>query len=816
MYQWILPAAPLSDDIVIITIGDEDVRLLDGWPISRDYYSYAIYAANLSGAKAIGLDIFFSGPDKRYPRYDSTMADFLTSSGNVVLPMFFSELKNENSEIVGIDPHNSISIISKSAAANGFSNLGSDAVIYQLPLSVNSSEGTQYSFATALARIFNEPARSGNDADANNLKAINEDVINHTGSLYINYPDFEDIEQRYSFVNFLQIFRNEPEKLDFEDKIVVIINSVTGVAQIKSTPLKDQVPASFIHIAALNNLIKHNWLNVLHPLLGLIIIFVLGLFCFIRWRINLAGMPININYLICIGYAICALGAALLFNLLFPLIYPLVTMIIAGIMAKVAAAKENLLESGLFTSELDRQLNEKENQLESTRDELKELHSKLFQEKELSEKNKEEIEQQKQSIADLEKELADLQTYRNPIKRPEQVDDEGMIYAKTSIMKEVMELVAKVSTDDIPVLITGETGTGKEVIAQIIHKRSKRNSAPFVAVNCGALPETLLESELFGHERGSFTGATSLRKGRFELAEGGTVFLDEVTETSPAFQSRLLRILQESKFERVGGQKEIHSDVRIIAATNKNIQHLIDKEEFRSDLFYRLNGFPINVPPLRERIEDIGLLADHFIKKHGYKDISGFSSQAIKVLNVYSWPGNVRELENCIRRAAILAQSEGRSMIQEDDLPEDIKKAQETDRLQMVHKPLEDQILDLMRTFKFSRSAVTQTANLLGNRDRGTITEYVKGICFRQIVESELNIAEAINTIAGSADEILLENIQQKIKDYLTNLKNYSGLPAQADIPANEQAPPYRGLPKKFDPFLDQILANLPLLLEQI
>ena len=187
-----------------------------------------------------------------------------------------------------------------------------------------------------------------------------------------------------------------------------------------------------------------------------------------------------------------------------------------------------------------KQLNEKENQLELTRAELKELHSKLNQEKELSEKNKEEIEQQKQSIADLEKELADLQTYRNPVKKPEHVDDEGMIYANTSVMKEVMEMVAKVSTDDIPVLITGETGTGKEVIAQIIHKRSKRNQASFVAVNCGALPETLLESELFGHERGSFTGATSLRKGRFELAEGGTVFLDEVTETSLAFQSRLL------------------------------------------------------------------------------------------------------------------------------------------------------------------------------------------------------------------------------------------------------------------------------------
>jgi transcriptional regulator with GAF, ATPase, and Fis domain len=419
----------------------------------------------------------------------------------------------------------------------------------------------------------------------------------------------------------------------------------------------------------------------------------------------------------------------------------------------------------------------------------------------------------KEIINDLEKELDDLRTFSDPIQKSEIIEFEGIVYSKSSSMKKILDLVVKVSADDIPVLLTGETGTGKELIARTIHQRSQRSEAPFVAINCGALPENLLESELFGHEKGSFTGATSLRKGRFELADGGTVFLDEVTETSTAFQSRLLRILQESTFERVGGQELLKTDIRIIAATNKDIQKLINQEKFRSDLFYRLNGFPITVPPLRERTDDIMLLTDHFIKKHGYDNISGFSSQAMQKLKNYYWPGNIRELENCVRRAAILAQGEGRNLIQENDLPQDIQKANSEIQLQIVHKPLEDQILELMRSFKFSRSAIVQTANLLGNRDRGTITEYFRGICFQYIVESDYDVSKAVKEIAGSSDENAGKNLTQKINDYLSNLKNYANIPPQAGLPTNQQAPPFKGLPAKFDPHLDKILANLKKLL---
>jgi transcriptional regulator with PAS, ATPase and Fis domain len=569
-------------------------------------------------------------------------------------------------------------------------------------------------------------------------------------------------------------------------------------------------------VAAVHNLLLRNWLTVAPAMIGWIIIFLLGLIYLIKLPFMNHRLNQGITLAIPFVYGLLAILMFILFQLLLPLVYPLIAIFVGLLSKKIAADRSSQFESHYRHKELDKQLEEKENQLENIRKQLKDLDIRLNQESEISDKNREQILQQKESINDLENELADLRTYRRPAKKTDVVSVEGIVYSKKSPMQNVMDLVVKVSADDIPVMITGETGTGKELIAQIIHQRSKRNQDPFIAINCGALPETLLESELFGHEKGSFTGATATRKGRFELADGGTIFLDEVTETSPAFQSRLLRILQESTFERVGGQVQIKTDVRVIAATNKDIQKLISDNIFRSDLFYRLNGFPISIPPLRERLDDIALLAEHFLKKHGNKNISGFSSQSMDILNSYSWPGNVRELENCIRRAAILAQSEDRTLIQENDLPQDIREAESVIHLQIVHKPLEEQILELMRSFKFSRSSIVQTANLLGNRDRGTITEYFRGICFQYIVESEYDIDMTIQSIAGSEDEEILENVREKIFDYLTNLKNYIGLPAQADKPANEQAPPYKGLPKKYDVFLDQILSNLDKLREQL
>jgi formate hydrogenlyase transcriptional activator len=251
---------------------------------------------------------------------------------------------------------------------------------------------------------------------------------------------------------------------------------------------------------------------------------------------------------------------------------------------------------------------------------------------------------------------------------PEEIDNGSMcdeIVGSSGALQKVLSLVSKVAPTDATVLVTGETGTGKELVARAIHRRSHRSSRAFVCVNCAAVPRDLIASELFGHEKGSFTGALQRRLGRFELAEGGTIFLDEVGELPLETQIALLRVLQEHEFERVGGTRSIRTNVRVIAATNRNLQVAIQAGAFRSDLFYRLNVFPIDMPPLRERREDIPVLVEYFVdhcaKKVG-KNIQGITKESLDLLRSYPWPGNIRELQNVIERSVIMCETENFSL----------------------------------------------------------------------------------------------------------------------------------------------------------
>jgi len=256
----------------------------------------------------------------------------------------------------------------------------------------------------------------------------------------------------------------------------------------------------------------------------------------------------------------------------------------------------------------------------------------------------------------------------------------GGLVGKSRPMQDLFGLVRNVAQSDVTVLITGETGTGKEQTARLIHQLSPRRTGRFLAINCGALAENLLESELFGHERGAFTGAVAQKKGKFEQANGGTLFLDEIGEISPAMQVKLLRVLQERELQRVGGHEDIKVDVRIIGATNQDLQALVTERKFRQDLFYRLNVFPLHIPPLRERIEDIPLIAQHLLDRHATaqkKAVKGLTGEALEVLVRYRWPGNIRELENAIERAVALAGPKT-AMIGPDLLPPSIREAPET------------------------------------------------------------------------------------------------------------------------------------------
>lgn len=295
----------------------------------------------------------------------------------------------------------------------------------------------------------------------------------------------------------------------------------------------------------------------------------------------------------------------------------------------------------------------------------------------------------------------------------------GNMVGKSSPMLKIYDIIDKVAQSKASVLITGASGTGKELIAKAIHYGSPRKDEPFISINCGALTETLLESELFGHERGAFTGAVAMKKGRFEMADGGTLFLDEVGEMPPPLQVKLLRVLQEMEFERVGGTRSIKVDVRVLSASNRDIKDDVSKGVFREDLFYRLNVIKIDVPPLCERADDLPLLVRHFIQKYkeeGSSETSGLSPEAWKAIYSYKWPGNVRELENVIERAVVLNSG---GTISAEDLPDELTGAEtefDVDRFVPVNIPLPEALERIEE--KLIRRALFQNENVQAHAAR--------------------------------------------------------------------------------------------------
>jgi len=299
------------------------------------------------------------------------------------------------------------------------------------------------------------------------------------------------------------------------------------------------------------------------------------------------------------------------------------------------------------------------------------------------------------------------------------------LVGNSSAMKLVHEQIKQVSESNTTVMIYGESGTGKELVTQSIHYTSPRANKPFIKVNCAALPGSMLESELFGHEKGAFTNAINLRKGRFELAHGGTLFLDEIAEIPLDTQSKLLRVLQEKEFDRVGGMTTISTDVRIVAATNKDLELLVKENKFREDLYYRLNVFPIHLPPLRERKADLLQLANRFVEKYSElnnKEVKRISTRAIDMMLAYHWPGNVRELENCIERAVLLTSD---NVIHGNHLPPTLQTAEYsgtllTGTLKSTLENVEKEIIT--ETLKDTRGNIAKAAKQLD------VTERIMGL----------------------------------------------------------------------------------------
>lgn len=803
----------LSDEIVLVFIGAEDVQALGGWPITRDYYGYMTHVLSRLGAKVIGFDILFDTPNRNYPEFDNILADFMQSAGNVCLPMTFAELTHERIKTVkaklpdrmmtGRDPSFPFTKLKERAAGLGFGNFDAEPIVRQAPLIVAYGDSFILSFGVELAWLYLNGTRAVETTPE--AVIIKDDTgksysfpVDRQGRMRLNH--FGDIDNltTLGFVDLLQAFERAPDSLNFSGKIVIVAGTAPSMPILKATPLADALPAALIHATVAENLIQRNYLRELPSLIQLVLVVLLAVSAWLVWQINRGKFIVVAGVGILLLYWVAAMAFFSQAHLVLPLFYPTLVYVVsfscAGLMRRRAADES-------ITKLFQEQIVVKASQLEAAKSRLAELQNALARRTTDSEQTRQLAEERQNAILALEKELRDLRTHVVPEEQfvPKQFPE--IVHAANGKMAAILTTVEKIGSEDIPALLLGETGTGKEMIARAIHQSGKRRNARFVAINCGALPETLLESELFGHEKGSFTGATSRRRGRFELADKGTIFLDEITETTPAFQARLLRVLQDGAFERLGGEQTIKVDVRVIAACNKDLPAEVEAGCFRADLFYRLNGFPMTLPPLRERNDDISLLSTHFLKKHGYQQTLTFSEQAMEILRTFTWPGNVRELENVVRRAAIIAQSEGRNIIQASDLPKEITEKETPQQVAVSYQPLEEQVLEMLRALKFSRSAITQTAKALGNRDRGTITEYFRGICFEHLVKANYDVEAAARAIAATSDVETIARVRAKIDEYLKNLQT-------SGIDDTNVASMNKGLPKKYHSYLQQIMTR--------
>jgi transcriptional regulator with GAF, ATPase, and Fis domain/CHASE2 domain-containing sensor protein len=786
--------------LFFIYLDESDIQTLGGWPITRDYYSYIIHILTEKNAEAIALDIWLDTPNSQYPEFDRMLAEFLESSGRVVLPNVIQTHEMMN----GFEELNPLTEFVRSAAAIGFSNLGESAVLRRIPVITGDSLKPSFGLAMAKQMLQGKIRREKRSIVIDMRdRSFLQIPLDH-GRIWMNPAGCIQQFSSMRFTEVLNAYRYQPGSLNFSGKLVLIAAIAPSLPVLRSTSLCAQIPASLIHGTVAENIIDQNWLRSPRFPMRLIwlLLWMLGTVCATRFGGQKALLWLAV---IIPAMVICAWAGICYFYTVLPITGSLAIILISCLGFIMYQNRHDKQRHVSRLTDIEAQIQRKEAEMALAIKRLSETESRLFKEleekKQLSRETRTLLEQKEAEVLVLEKQVRDLRGSTVPVSQELSPKYDEIICGPESPLKETLALVAKVAGDDIPVLIQGETGTGKEMIARIIHQSSRRERKAFVAVNCGALSESLLESELFGHERGAFTGAVGQRRGRFELAQGGTLFLDEITETTLHFQARLLRVLQEGSFERVGGERTLHADVRIIAAHNKKLSEEVKSGRFREDLFFRLTAFPIDLPPLRDRAEDIPLLTGFFIRRYQKSNKIQFSEAAMHQLQAYRWPGNVRELENIVRRAAILAKSEKRDLIQVKDLPDEIQK-DALDQLPALYHPLESQVLETLRAFRFSHSAIGQTARALGNRDRGTIREYYRGLCFQFFIEHDQDPSKAAAALADSDDQTVNDRIERKIREYIENVR-------QSVLESQDESICYKGLPKKFHPYLDKIIRNL-------
>jgi transcriptional regulator with GAF, ATPase, and Fis domain/CHASE2 domain-containing sensor protein len=821
-------ARPADTGIVVIYIDQDAMRSLH-WPVRRNFYGLMIKALTDLHVRAIGIETFFEDPNAEYPEYDDLLARMCRLSGNVVLTSYFDTVAPPGARFArdslpaglfdypavlddvpsGSGPHLPFAPLRSDAAGIGHVNIGLNA---DIDLFLGDGAARVPAFALELARVALGAGRSGIVCRGRRVEfrrdsGTFEFESTTAGSATVNYPGPIGSFTAYPFLEVLRSYdalRSErPPSLpvaSLRGKIVLLGLIAEGRSAFVPTPFDPHLPSVLLHASLVDNVLGDRFIVRVPFWITMLISLCAGFSSALaalklrtplnRWA--LVGIPL---LLVVVSFGLFLTGAVIL-----PLVSPLALCVLsgaAGILRRQRRAKAHVESIESEKRGILEKLRDREAKVAMLEQELVTMEAARAGNR--TEELVEELRRYRAEIRTLSSKADDMDVFEPPgnDEGSEQAEFESMVYSRNGPMSAVVEFLAKIAPSDSPVLVLGESGTGKELVARAIHKRSPRAQAVFVAVNCGALAESLLESELFGHERGAFTGAVRDKHGRFELADGGTIFLDEIGEVSEGFQLKLLRVLQEGEFERVGGTKTLRVNVRVVAATNSDLRELVRQKKFREDLYYRMDVLTVALPPLRERQPDIPILIAHFLAKEG----GGIrvSRNVMDALQNYRWPGNIRELESVMKRGILLTRSDRRQMMTIKDLNDEIAAAARG------AAPVEEQVLESLRDKAFSRSSVTETADELGGLNRGTVAEYLRGECLKAFAECTFDIDKAVRRISLSADAAVNERVRKKFQDYLSNISE--GLSPSQTWESNRGAlrPKSKNLPQKYHQYLEQV-----------
>jgi transcriptional regulator with PAS, ATPase and Fis domain/CHASE2 domain-containing sensor protein len=763
-----------DSNIILIHISESDLENIGPWPIKRSYYALLINQLTSNGVKSIGLEVFLSAKFISQTVYDNLLTNEIIKSNHVILSSVSGNIQFNDKIFISDSLSYPSPKLLDDYIKTGHINYIQDPT-NKIPLELKTNGSIEKAFSYQLLGDSYKP--------------------NYPNAIDVNFVSSWKRFKNYSLLEYFDLVQNESEELNqLRNKIVIIGVSDLQVTRSLETNFDEAAPAFTMHAFALDNLIHKRYFRDDFKIASTVIIsLILLIFIWLQTKIRTKEKLFLLAAFVILFIVLFFLHSFFYLRLDYlAVIIPAVFIFLYQFIAELTEKKlelEGAIDEARILKSL---LSNKESELVSLKKQL-EVSGKIDS-VHLTDKIKSlegEISKLKENAADEE-----ASEIISPV---ETKNFYGIVY-RSKAVNSVVELIQKAAPEDATVLITGESGTGKELVARAIHSLSKRSQNNFVAINCGAISETLLESELFGHVKGSFTGALADKVGRFEAANNGTIFLDEVAETSENFQVKLLRVLQSGEFEKVGSSKTSKVNIRVIAATNKKLELAVKEKKFREDLYYRLNVIRIELPPLRDRIEDIEPIARHFLKIETPE--FKISKAVVDALNNHKWNGNIRELESVIKRAVIFAKSAGRNMLQLNDLPDEIVKGFKLN--------FEDLVLDSLRQKKFSHSSIVETAKELGDVSRTLVSENLRGVVLKILIENNYDVTVTSRLVANTDDEDVNARVKTKIETFLNNIEeSLKEIPNKNfDFVKTKLSSKYKNLPQKFHKYLDEVIKH--------